>query len=89
MISGVSVLKFVLNNELSKMLKKIRVILSTFLNESEKGKGIVMQYEFKFRFQIMYYGWCDLKESDLTSVNLYTFESNGKGTAQWILQIQM
>ena len=48
-----------------------------------------MQYEFKFRSQIMYHGWCDLKESDLTSVNLYTFESNGKGTAQWILQIQM
>lgn len=44
-----------------------------------------MQYEFKFRSQIMYYGRCDLKEIDLTSVNLHTFESNGKGTAQWIL----
>lgn len=46
---------------------------STFLNVSEKGKRLVMQYKFKFRTQIMYYDRYDLKES----IHIYR-----KGTAQ-------
>lgn len=37
----------------------------------------------------MYYDRCDLKENVLIYVNLHKFESNGKGTAQQTLQIQV
>lgn len=82
MVSGVLVLKPVLtNNSYPKCLKMWLIILSTFFNTPE-GKGIVMQYEFKFRTQVMYYGRCYLKPHVVTNVNLQKFESNAKGTAQ-------
>lgn len=37
----------------------------------------------------MYYGRCDLKESDLTSVNLHTFESNGRHCSMDFIDINV